>query len=152
MSIDTGIIASSNVNVENSWNIGMKILAGMQGEPVKQYQFKVKQAAVIMKFQSSIQVDKESVTVDPLLLFQRMITTVNCLRSDGDLESAPSYELCNIPSALIDSSRLMRAPTKPQIAEAIQKQLSPHTPIVPNEFRYILDGGWLANNSFGRKL
>ena len=59
MSIDTGIIASSNVNVENSWNIGMKILAGMQGEPMKQYQFKVKQAAV----------DKESVTVDPICCF-----------------------------------------------------------------------------------
>ena len=73
----------------------------MCGYPTKDYTFKKKDMAVTMKAWSTVQIDGEIIAVDPLSMFQCLITAVRELGSKLDLETACAYELCTFPPALI---------------------------------------------------
>ena len=118
----------------------MEILKSMHGISVYDYSFKKKNKAVTMKLRSTVQLDGEVVHVDPQLLFQRLITTLGGT-SDTDLETAFSYELCTFPTSIIGNDGLLREANKPQLADAIWKDIggSMHHFQIPDNVRYILD-------------
>ena len=145
MSIDTGEVASSAVNVDDAKKIGKGILQSMSGSVVADYTFRRKENAVTMKARSTIQVDGEIISVDPLLMFQRLITAVRGLGSELDLETAFSYELCTFPPSLIESDGLLREANKPQIANSIWSLMGPDVASFPEDPLYILDGGSLLH-------
>ena len=63
----------------------------------------------------------------------------------SDLESAFKHELCSYPSALFDSSLLLRQADKPPLADAIWKICEPDVPAdIPHDgIQYALDDGAL---------
>eukprot|EP00795_Rhopilema_esculentum_P006999 gene6999-12627_t len=69
----------------------------MSRSEVGEYTFKRKDIAVIMKARSSIQIDGEIISIDPLLMFQRLITAVRGLGSELDLDTAFYDELFTFP-------------------------------------------------------
>ena len=73
----------------------------MCGNPITNYTFKKKDTPIAMKARSTVQIDGEIIPVDPLLVFQRLITAVRGLESELDLGTAFAYELCTFPLALI---------------------------------------------------
>ena len=77
----------------------MNIVTSMTGKTVTDYTFKKEDTAVTMKARSTVQIDGKIIPVDPLLLFQCLITTVRGLGSDLDLETAFTYELVYISSS-----------------------------------------------------
>ena len=145
MSIDTGEIAVATVNVDQAKKIGHDILESMCGNPTKDYTFKKKETAITMKARSTVQIDGEIIAVDPLLMFQRLITAVRGLGSELDLETAFTYELCTFPPALIESDGLLREANKPQIANSIWSSIGPDVASLPDSVSYVLDGGSLLH-------
>ena len=145
MSIDTGEIAVATVNVDQAKKIGRDILESMCGNPTKDYTFKKKDTAITMKARSTVQIDGEIIAVDPLLMFQRLITAVRGLGSELDLETAFTFELCTFPPALIESDGLLREANKPQIANSIWSSIGPDVASLPDSVSYVLDGGSLLH-------
>lgn len=66
--------AESKVNVDQSRDLGQKILDSMAGRNVEDYPFKKADQALTLGSKSSIKIKNESVQVDPQLLFQRLVT------------------------------------------------------------------------------
>ena len=56
-----------------------------------------------------------------MLLFQRLIASVQGIGCDIDVETAFSCDLCTFPRALSESNGYLREPDKPQLANAIWK-------------------------------
>ena len=152
INIHTGEVADKSVNVDNSFNVGMEILKSVHGISVYDYSFKKKEKAVTMKVRSTVELDGEVVHVDTQL-FQRLITTLVGGNSDTNLETAFCYELCTFPTCIIDNDGLLRKANKPQLADAIWKDIggSMHHFQIPDDIGYILDGGALLFKVFWRK-
>ena len=132
-------------NVDQAKKIGHDILESMCGNPTKDYTFKKKDTAITMKARSTVQIDGEIIAVDPLLMFQHLITAVRGLGSELDLETAFTYELCTFPPALIESDGLLREANKPQIANSIWSSIGPDVASLPDSVSYVLDGGSLLH-------
>ena len=71
--IDTGITAGDSVNADQAVSVGRKILDGMVDKKVFDHTFKQKDQVVTFGTRSSVKTGKESVLIDPQLLFQRLI-------------------------------------------------------------------------------
>ena len=104
--IETGEIGDEKVNVFNSVEIGSTIIKKMVGEPMLTYSFTRKDMAVTMRPRSTVICDGERVSVDPQLLFQRLLITAG--RDDVILKHALTFELCNLPLSLFGKDGLMR--------------------------------------------
>ena len=113
--------------------------------------------AIIMKGNSSITIDNDIVTVDPPLLFQRLLAV--SLREDKfDLKEVFKYELSTIPASLFDKDKnLMLNADKPQLAESIWEVAGPGQESVPSGSTYVLDDGslmfrvkWLRDSTFSQ--
>ena len=91
---------------------------------------------------NNVSIDKDDVQVDPLLLFQRLITVA---QTSDELESAFKHELCSYPPALFDASLLLREAHKPALTDAIWRLIGPDVPAdVPDDgSRYVVDCGAL---------
>ena len=140
--IATGVHTHSNVNVDTAREVGDAILKTMDGKTPAEYTFIRKNQAVTLGTKSSVKIDGDQIQIDPQLLFQRLITVV---QSSDDLKSAFKYELCSYPSALFDSSLLLREADKPALADAIWNLCKLDVPaeISDNGIQYVLDGGAL---------
>ena len=114
----------------------------MDGKTPAEYAFKRKNQVVTLGIKSSVKIDGEQIQMDPQLLFQRLITVA---QSSDELESAFKHELCSYPSALFDSSLLLREADKPALADAIWKHCETDIPadIPLDGIQYVLDGGAL---------
>jgi len=69
-------VANIRVNVDNSFEIGSKIIKSMEFSPVHSYVFKKKDRAITMDSNSKVDADKDLVSVDRQLLFQRIISSI----------------------------------------------------------------------------
>ena len=94
--------ADKTVNVDQSKDVGIKILNSMAGKKVDEHSFKRSEQAVTLGARTAVKIGDESVHVDPQVLFQRLVT-VSREREDT-LTSIFSYELCSFPPALFESS------------------------------------------------
>ena len=69
-------------------------------------------------------VDRESLQVDPQLLFQRLITAaMNSQLKSCQIESVFKYELTTPPASLFDTSGLMREASKSKLLDYFPFQL-----------------------------
>jgi len=140
--IATGVTASKNVNVDVAKSIGYQILESMVGKCPEDYIFKKTNTAVTQGTKSSISVDRDVVNVDPLLMFQRLVTVVKD-SEDVELQNLFTYELCTYPPSLFDSEGVLREAAKATLADAMWKHIDEPPKFVPDGCTYILDGGSL---------
>ena len=76
INIHTGEEADRNVNADEGYKIGLKIIESMTGDGTDKFIFKMKDQTVNMKSELSIKTDNEEIFVDPMLLFQGLIASV----------------------------------------------------------------------------
>ena len=141
--ISTGVVAQASANAEHAEDIGKSILSSMENEATIEYTFKKRNRGTPIETNSTVTIDGESVSVDPQLLFQQLVTAA------GDLYDNPAkifkYELCNFSSALFESTSLMRAANKAALADAMWALGECHTTnnTLVNTEIYVLHGGSL---------
>ena len=62
--------AERNINADEVYKIGLKIIKSITGVDIDKFIFKRKDQAVIIKSESPIKTDNKGIFVDPMLLFQ----------------------------------------------------------------------------------
>ena len=139
--ISTGVTAPPHVNVHESKSIGKHILASMEGNPVASYIFRKKEQAVTMDTKSTIKIQDEYVHVDPLLLFQRLLTVST---KNGELQNVFDHEPCHYPPALFESVNAIRSTTKSSLADALWCSEAAR-PGPSETVKYVLDDGTLLH-------
>ena len=97
---------SEQVDVDEAVPTGGKILKDMTGKDANIYTFKKKTTAVTMRVQSNLKAAAELPTVDPALMFQRLVTVAKS--SDKELQMFFKYELCFPPPSLFEPKGLFR--------------------------------------------
>ena len=97
--------------------IGNNVIQAMPGNNVFDYSFKKSSQVVTQTTIPSVTLDGETVQGDPQLLFQRL--TAAAQRSVENIPQVFTYELCSVPSSLFDTSRFIRQPQKPALADAV---------------------------------
>ena len=141
-SLDTGIVAHKSVNVDHAAQVGKKILEKMAGQKVSDFVFKKSDHVVTLASKHSVKTLSDTVTIDPLLLFQRFITAGY---NSGELADVLKCELCAYPPALFEATGVMLQPNKAALADAIWGTIQPSSPQVPQDVSYVLDGGALIH-------
>jgi len=123
----------------------------MVDKKVFDHTFKKNDQVVTFDTRSSVKIGKESVLIDPQLLFQRLSTAGP--RCD-DLTGVFKYELCSYPPALFQTSYILLEADKPALAEAIWKQLplAVRSTALPQNVQYVLDGGALLHRILARPM
>jgi len=147
-SISTGVHAHSTVNVDHVKDVGKVILASMEGKTAAEYSFKRVNQAVTLYMKCAVKIGGVAVQIDPQLLFQGLTVAA---RATGNMKDVFKYELCSYPSALFDSTLLLREPQKPVLANAIWTLLTPDSFGITGEVQYVLDGGALLQRILGHK-
>ncbi len=138
-----GLIADKSVNVDTASVIGQQILDGMTGQSTVDYSFKKKNKAVTLGAINGVKIAGEDIQIDPMLLFQRLITTGE---RSNDLPLLFKYELSSYPTSLFKSTGVMLAAQKHTLAEALigeQGNISPT--VTEDDILYVLDGGALLH-------
>ncbi len=141
-SIATGVHAHPTVNVDKAVEIGDMILNGITPA---EYTFQKKKTSCYSRLEV-IFMQSRLMEIEFKLThcsFFRGSPTV--MQSSDDLESAFKHELCSYPSALFDSSLLLREADKPALADAIWKTCECEASVNISEdgYQYVLDGGAL---------
>jgi hypothetical protein len=148
----TGVVSSSSVNVDMAKAVGIKILNNMTSQVVSEYVFKASSKAINMSKKLMLKDKKgETVSVDPMLLFQRLIA-ISTHDKTVNLEEVFKYELSPYPSSLFDSDCLMREANKPKLANALSKLGSCDVEVNDmNSTKYVIDGGDLLQKIIWQK-
>ena len=136
-SIASGLTAQSAVNCDTAKKIEQEILKFIEGQKVVEYTFHQKNQAMTMNTKSSIRIRDEVVTVVPLLLFQRLVTTGT--RFD-DLLEIFKHELCSYPPSLFESPQMMRFVNKVTLADSLWLSANEAALKPPNSVHIVLDG------------
>lgn len=140
--IETGVSADSNVNVDISRELGVKILSSMDGKKVDEISFKKKDQAIVLSAKSAIKVDDDIITVDSQLLFQCLLAAANGMYENQ--AEIFTYELCSHPSSSLESNGLMRMPQKSTLGDAIWTKGDCSTVEIPEKDAcLVIDGGSL---------
>ena len=80
------MIVDEYVNVDGAKQVGKSILKSMKGNSVEEFVFKKKAQAVTLNCKAQLKIDNEVVTVDPQLLFQRLISAARGNTEQTELE------------------------------------------------------------------
>lgn len=148
--IHNGMEATKDVNVDESKTLGEKIIESMQSKNVASYVFKKANQAVIMHSRNTIIVDGEPCTIDPQLLFQRLILVASKM-DESELEDVFKYELSHRPSSIFDEHGYMRSGDSASMDNALLKEVG-HPPEMRDvESRQILSGDYLLNKVAWKK-
>ncbi|VDI19138.1 Hypothetical predicted protein [Mytilus galloprovincialis] len=141
--IETGATGDSNVNSDNALVIGHNIISSMEGKCIDEFVFKRKNQVTTLSSKLNIKVDNEEISVDPQLLFQRLVTTANTMFPD--VSQVFKYELSAVPAAaLFEPSGLMRQAQKSTLADEIWNTGScVFSDDLGTDVRHVIDGGSL---------
>ena len=142
-SISSGVVADETVNVDIAKQVGESILKSMEGKRVEDFVFKKKEQAVTLNCKTQLKIDDNVVTVDPQLLFQRLISAARGNTEPEELKNLFTYELATHPAALFGMDTLIRAANKPQLTTAIWNQFKLESASIQGDCKYVLDGGAL---------
>ena len=142
VNIANGMTAPAGVNVEKSKEVGEKILSSMVGKSVEAFTFRKAEQAVTLASRTTVKVCGTTVTVDPQLLFQRLVMVRDRYQ---DVPSLFKYELCSYPPALFEKSCLPLQPNKATLAETLWKALPEEQQKPGRDVQYVLDGGALLH-------
>ena len=91
--------------------------------------------------QPSVEVNNETIQVNPTILFQRLIVLIE--RSE-DMTSYFEYELTLEPTALFKDG-FMRKPNKASLGKALAKNSCTTHSALAEKSKYVLDGGALLH-------
>ena len=142
LSIATGMTAQEGVNAEKARYIGESIMTSMIGQSVDDFVFPKAAQAVPLGAKTVVKIHGDTVTVDPQLIFQRLVAVG--IRTE-DVQSLFAYELCSPPPALFESSGLPLQANKAALADTIWKSLKSDQTLPGENVQYILDGGALLH-------
>ena len=97
---------------------------------------------------SFIKFKNEEATIDPALLFQRLIMSSSS--SEIDLAEVMQYELCSFPPALFQSPTVLLKADKPKLSRALIAHVTannsqPFATAGEGDTSYVLDGGSLLH-------
>ena len=148
--IETGAVAGSKVDADDARAIGQKIIDDMEGKNVVTFTFKRAHQATTMGSKCNVNAGGEEFSIDPQLLFQRLVSVSD--NSLDDTEDLFWFELCSHPSALFNSSGLLREAQKSSLATSLWAQGDCSAYEGFEEVQYVLDGGSLLHRipwSFG---
>lgn len=142
---ETVVVADRSVNADNAKEVGDKIIKSIKSRTILDFSFKRKDQIVTMASKTSLKIDRETVHVDPQLLFQRCTTAANGLFDD--ISEIFKYELCNIPSSLFDKNGFPRESQKSLLADVLWENTvnDDNLPEAQKNTHYVLDGGALLH-------
>ena len=142
-SLESGVIADGSVNVDNAEQIGMNIIASMDGLSVSQFRFLKKNQVINLASAMYVTIDGEKIDIDPLQLYQRLLVAG---MGTIEIHELFMYELCSYPSSLFDKQVFMRTPDKAELQNGLCKKV-PDCIVneVPVGVAYVLDGGALLH-------
>ena len=144
--IITGIIADTNVNVQNLFIGGKDAVTNMEGQAVLSYSHKRNNAVKTLASTRSVTVDKER-GIDPALLFQRFLMVSQS--GDPCLEDVMKCELSPYSPSLYGGKNLLRKPGKAPLLHAVISHVTSSNDailqVIPKTDHYVLDGGSLIH-------
>ena len=143
--IANGLITPDKVNITDVKNCGEIIINKMEGTFPLTYSFNRIIQAVPMPTSSDILNKKDpKVSLDPELLFQRLIT----ISSDDDQNDALKYELAQYPMSLFNDAGFMRDSKKHELGNHIAEQYTIHD-VIPDisseSWKKVVDGAMLLH-------
>lgn len=112
--------AASIVTVDNSLSIGEKIIYDMKERNVAEYTFKKANQSVTMLSRNAVVIDGESVSIDPQLLFQRLILLVGNM-DESQVEDVFRFKLSHRPASIFDEKGFMRSGENASLDTAMHK-------------------------------
>ena len=147
-SIPTSVVASKNINIDETDMVGQNILQKMLGQKISTYSFKCKDQCITFatdgnRQQTGIVIANENHQVDPAVLFQRLIAVEDKF---DDKEELFKFELCSYPASLFSNVALPREANKPELAKCLWEKVSSVDHTIPSEqTQYVVDGGDLLH-------
>ena len=139
--IVSGVVAHESVHVENAVAVGNKILSNMEGKQVSGHVNK--SSAQVVNLSEKLKIKgKIETTIDPALLFQRLIA-ITSNNDSLNLETVFTHELSPYPASLFESPKMMRSAKKPKLLESLLKYSTDATTNPETNAKYVHDGGAL---------
>ena len=142
VNISSGKIAHVASNIDEAKEVGEKIVATMTGKIVTNVTFKKKDQATHMISPNVVHCEDKAISIDPLLLFQRLLTAGEA--SASKLQEVLSFELATAPPSLFDSCGMMRVCQKSVLATCLWcTDAAAETPLL--SLHHVFDGGSLLH-------
>ena len=140
IALDTGVVDSENrATCDQDEEIGASIQKSLDGQTFSNCKFKRKdQISSLKSLYSSIQVEKENVTIDPLTLFLRLLVVVET-KPENEIANYFNYELTPYPMSLFKDGKMCS--TKKSALKTLLLKNVKETD--PTESTRIIDGGAL---------
>lgn len=126
------------INCHNALEVGLSLIDDMIGQNFGTIKMSRKaRVQPISKINASVKIDNETISIEPLLLFQR-ISLVK--KSDEELQCYFDYELAPYPLSLFNNTE-MRKTTKSTLYECFQ----PTNIELSSNFIHVVDGGYFLH-------
>jgi len=130
--------AQKGVNIDRSREIGENIPDSMVGVSVEDCVFRKADQATTLGSRSTVKVKGKSVTVDPQLILQRLVTIGQC-------SVRVKYELCTHLPALLESDALPLQSNKATLADVLFKSRKGEQREPSANVQYVLSGDILLH-------
>ena len=155
-SLSIGLVSTDrdDVNCDEAEEVGLAIQEKLDGMRMLTCKIKRKdQVQSLITLQNKIKVDGHSVSVNPTMLFTRLVAVAQ--REKEDIEEFFSFELTQEPMSLFKKG-LMRKPDKPALRKTVMKEdKAVRRDQLPTDALFVIDGGallhrvrWLKDATF----
>ena len=151
-SIATGLTATKGdgINCDEAEKIGQAIQDQLNGISITEATIKKKdQIKTLELLKMGVEIDKEKIYVDPMLLFSRLLVLIE---REEEIREYFRFELTGFPISLFKNG-MMRKANKSKLAKALKKNISSNSYQADQSF-HVLDGDallhkvkWLPNTS-----
>lgn len=140
MSLSSGILGSSKINCHQALDIGTKTMQSFIGSKFGDMKQSKKNVVLsIASMSSTIKINGEKVTINPLTIFQR---TVIVKKNDSDVAELLAYELTPYPLALFSEGG-MRKGKKSALYDVLPAEDNATLDLTQNTV--VVDGGFLLH-------
>ncbi|GFQ81080.1 uncharacterized protein TNCT_76771 [Trichonephila clavata] len=140
ISIATGITGDKDINCYDAFEQGLTVMKKTEGQNLRE--LKLSRKDKINPFwakNSKIKIREDVITVEPLLLFQRIFVLK---KTDEELQNYMNYELAPYPLCLFEDGELGK--TKKSTFYELFAEISINLKSVEN-VHYVIDGGMLLH-------
>lgn len=135
--IVTGMVATDEINCHNALTIGIVAMKAIDGKNFNEIKQSRKDKVIpLLGVNSKLKIGEKTITVDPLLLFQRISVMK---KSDEELQFYLKFELAPYPLSLFDDSG-MRKTAKASLYSLFETL---DITLDKNNSLYVIDGGML---------
>ncbi|CAK1580968.1 unnamed protein product [Parnassius mnemosyne] len=140
ISLSTGVLGNSKVNCHQALDIGTKTMQNFIGRRFSDMKQSKKNVVLsLASMSSSIKINGETVTVNPLTIFQR---TVIAKKNDEDVADLLTYELTPFPMSLFHEG-VMRKGKKSSLYDVLPVENNAALDL--NQTTNVVDGGFLLH-------